>query len=123
MGKAETEKLLDNLDENATLTSPLLFAGVELQFNHKQKYRLQGLEVMTAETNTKQLNGAMKPSDLRKSKLTETLRNCPAIKGKFEHAIRFAFIPVGIEVVPEDEIFSGNKLMTASMRCKLRRQI
>jgi len=121
--KEEVDRLVSLLDDSACLTQAIAFAGVELQYNHKQKYRLQGLEVTTGQSGQNKLTGAMSPSCMGKADVQRALSSCSVVKGKYEHELRFCFIPTGVSLVPEDEIFSGNNLIYADMRCKLRKDI
>lgn len=120
--KADVDRLLENLDESGAVVQPIAFAGVELQHNHKQKYRVFGLDVVQGQV-VGSSSGCICLKSPSKAELQKTLSGLSMIKGKYEHELRFAFIPDGIHLVPEDEIFSGNNAIYAQMRCKLRRQI
>jgi hypoxanthine-guanine phosphoribosyltransferase len=124
----DVDMLLENLDDSGAVVKPIAFAGVELQHNHKQKYRVFGLDVAVGQISSKPGSKAIESGGVclkspTKAELQSTLASLSKIKGKFEQELRFAFIPDEIHLVPEDEIFSGNNAIYASMRCKLRRQI
>merc|ERR1719401_1803149 len=124
--KEEVDNLLKHLDDSGTVVQPVDFAGTELQFNHKQKYRVFGLDVVVGHTSStcKSMDsGSLCLRSPSKADLQKALASVSMIKGKYEHELRFAFIPDGIHLVPEDEIFSGNNAVYATMRCNLRRQI
>jgi hypoxanthine-guanine phosphoribosyltransferase len=124
--KADVDKLLENLDESGAVVQPIAFAGVELQYNNKQKYRVFGLDVVPGQVTADRKSaesGSVCLKSPSKAELQKALAGLSMIKGKYEHELRFAFIPDGIHLVPEDEIFSGNNAVYAQMRCKLRRQI
>jgi len=119
--KAEVDRLLAELDEDGRLTKPHVFSNVELTFNHKQKYRVIGLDA----------NGAARKPCLKKTAppvkskadIEQTLATLSTVKGKYEQELSFSFIPDGVNLVPEDQIFSGNNKIYAEMRCRLRKQI
>jgi len=122
----DVDMLMQNLDDSGAVVQPIAFAGVELQYNHKQKYRVFGLDVVVGQVSSggKSLeSGGVCLKSPSKADIQRALASLSKIKGKYEHELRFAFIPDGIHLVPEDEIFSGNNTVYASMRCKLRRQI
>mmetsp|Transcript_69382 Transcript_69382/g.201031 ORF Transcript_69382/g.201031 Transcript_69382/m.201031 type:complete len:478 (-) Transcript_69382:224-1657(-) len=114
----EVEKLLTNLDNSATLVQPLVFGGFELTCNHKQKYRVFGVDVLTGHT-------MVTPSHrtLTKADVTGIVKGVNIVKGKYEHELQFAFIQEGVELVPEDAIFSGDNKVFAEMRCRLRKHL
>jgi len=120
----DVDKLMGNLDDSGAVVQPLAFAGVELQYNHKQKYRVFGLDVAVGSSSTKSVeSGGVCLKSPSKAEIQRALASVSKIKGMYEHELRFAFIPDGIHLVPEDEIFSGNNVIYADMRCKLRRKI
>lgn len=115
----EVETLLETLDANAVLTRPLVFNGFELTCNHKQKYRVFGIEVLTGQMQ-------VTPSQTQiqtKADVERVVQGLEIVKGKYEHELQFAFIQEGVHLVPEDAIFSGNNQVFAEMRCRLRRFI
>jgi len=118
----EVNSLLKNLDDNATLTAPLIFAGFELTHNNKQKYRVQGLDTKEGPLRLKG-SKASQAKILTKADIQRMVSAVPTVKGKFEHELQLSFIQENVALVPEDDIFSGNNQVFAEMRCRLRRQI
>eukprot|EP00401_Gymnodinium_catenatum_P083267 CAMPEP_0117490032 /NCGR_PEP_ID=MMETSP0784-20121206/17343_1 /TAXON_ID=39447 /ORGANISM="" /LENGTH=483 /DNA_ID=CAMNT_0005284781 /DNA_START=90 /DNA_END=1541 /DNA_ORIENTATION=+ len=120
--KEEVDKLVALLDDSATLTEPINFAGFELPSNHKQKYRVIGLDAHGAHARPclQTPEGAKVRS---KADLEATLHGLATVKGKYEQDLHFAFIQENLSLVPEDEIFSGNNQAYAELRCRLRKQL
>lgn len=118
----EVNALLQKLDDVAVLTSPHVFAGFELTYNHKQKYRVNGLDYQQGPQRLKGAKRAEKQR-LKKADIERIIESLSKVKGKFEHELQFAFIQENVELVPEDDIFSGNNQVFAEMRCNLRKQI
>uniref|UniRef100_A0A7S2NZA6 Phosphoribosyltransferase domain-containing protein n=1 Tax=Zooxanthella nutricula TaxID=1333877 RepID=A0A7S2NZA6_9DINO len=114
----EVADMLNHLDEHAALQQPLVFGGVELTCNHKQRYRICGIDVLTGHTHV-----APSQQNLTKADVQKIVGSIPIVKGKFEHELQFAFIQEGVELVPEDAIFSGDSKIYAEMRCQLRKYI
>jgi len=112
------DELLNHLDEHATLQQPLIFSGFELTCNHKHRYRICGIDVHTGHTHV-----APSQQSLTKAIVEKVVSSIPVVKGKFEHELQFAFIQEGMELVPEDAIFSGDNKIYAEMRCRLRKCI
>merc|ERR1712232_781690 len=119
-------------DEHAVLTGPLVFAGFELTHNHKQKYRLSGVDTSGGNmhtSNPEAKEAAERPSQthgemaavLSKADVAQTLAGLSIVKGKYEQELQFAFIQEGVALTKEDEIFSGNRQIYSEMRCRLRR--
>jgi len=115
----EVEMLMKSLDDHAALTCPLIFNGFELTCNHKQKYRVFGLNVLTGHDHVV----PSRTQTLTKADVQKIIDSVRIIRGKYEHELEFAFIQEGRELVPEDAIFSGNNEVYAEMRCGLRKQI
>merc|ERR1712217_283315 len=111
----EVGKLLQHLDDHATLKQPLIFGGFELTCNHKQRYRVFGVDVLTGHTQV-----APSQQTLTKADVQKIIDSVQIVKGKYEHELQFAFIQEGVELVPEDAIFSGDNKIFAEMRCRLR---
>jgi hypoxanthine phosphoribosyltransferase len=118
--KEEVDKLLACLDDNAMLTAPHVFAGFELTYNHKQRYRVVGLDISS--TSYQSMHEAATKT-LLKGDIQNILADVSTVKGKYEHELQFAFISTDLKLVPEDAIFSGNHHIYAQMRTRLRRQI
>eukprot|EP00930_Biecheleria_cincta_P083915 TRINITY_DN73416_c0_g1_i1.p1 TRINITY_DN73416_c0_g1~~TRINITY_DN73416_c0_g1_i1.p1 ORF type:complete len:491 (-),score=102.28 TRINITY_DN73416_c0_g1_i1:122-1594(-) len=118
----EVDKLLRNLDDAAALTAPIVFAGFELGYNNKTKYRVQGLDTNQGGS---QLKGpkALQGKVINKADVQKLIAGVPTVKGKFEHEVQFSFIQENMSLVPEDDIFSGNNQVFAEMRCRFRRYI
>jgi len=119
----EVEKLIAVLDDTATLTRHLNFAGFELTCNHKQRYRVIAVEAKTVEDSAV---GDPEDSGIKlasKADVERAIAEVPTVKGKYEHYLHFSFIGENTELVPEDSIFSGDNQVFAEMRCRLRAQI
>lgn len=121
----EVEKLLAILDDSAVVTVPHVFAGFELTYNHKQAYRVYGLDVDG--NNNLNLAHASTPSlqspetkVATKADIVKILSAVGVVKGKYEREVAIAFIQDKIGLVPEDSIFSGNNQLYASLRCSVR---
>ena len=119
--KEEVDRLLEHLDESAALTAPFVVGDVELPFGHKQKYRLSGIDVSGEHGSS--LHQTTESKALQKADVQKYLEGLPTVKGKYEHDLRLAFVQVGLDLVPEDDIFSGNNRIYAEMRCRLRKHI
>eukprot|EP00448_Togula_jolla_P010126 CAMPEP_0170614662 /NCGR_PEP_ID=MMETSP0224-20130122/24924_1 /TAXON_ID=285029 /ORGANISM="Togula jolla, Strain CCCM 725" /LENGTH=475 /DNA_ID=CAMNT_0010940343 /DNA_START=6 /DNA_END=1433 /DNA_ORIENTATION=+ len=117
----EVQKLLDTLDDNAMLTKPMIFSGFELTCDHKQRYRVNGVDVSAGRINPSLQNPEAKVTC--KADIVRILAGTSTVKGKYEQEMHFAFIQERVALVPEDEIFSGNNQVYADMRCRLRKQI
>lgn len=117
----EVQRLLEHLDENASLTGQMVFAGFELTYSNKQKYRVHGLDFQ----GPLRLKGAKasQAKAVTRDDIRTILDSIPRVKGKFEHELQFSFIQENVALVPEDDIFAGNNQIFAEMRCRLRRQI
>lgn len=115
----EVETMQANLDANAVLTCTSVFGGVELTCNHKQKYRVFGVDVITGHTSF----SPTQDTELKKADVEAVIAQVQVVKGKFEHELQFSFIQEGTTLVPEDSIFSGNNQVYAEMRCRLRAYI
>eukprot|EP00933_Yihiella_yeosuensis_P081304 TRINITY_DN9489_c0_g1_i1.p1 TRINITY_DN9489_c0_g1~~TRINITY_DN9489_c0_g1_i1.p1 ORF type:complete len:471 (+),score=80.75 TRINITY_DN9489_c0_g1_i1:80-1492(+) len=120
----EVQKLLGTLEDDATLNAPIIFSGFELTYNHKQKYRVHGLDTQEGAARLKgPPRSVAQAKKLSKADIVRMVEGVPKVKGKFEHELQFAFIQENVHLVPEDDIFSGNNQVFAEMRCTLRRQI
>jgi len=120
----EVEQLLDKLDDSASLTAHHVIAGKELVYRPpKTRYRVTG---MNAEGHTDHnLPGSQTPGQRITSKadIQCILKGVSTVKGKFDHEMQIALIQDSVNLVAEDEIFSGNKQLYAELRCRLRQQI
>lgn len=128
LDREEVQKLLSVLDNDCVVTSPMIFAGFELTSNHKQKYRLHGLDAASEGRDLVPKAAGVYGlkeglSKRRKADVETYLSRLPTVKGKFEHELQFAFIQENVHLCAEDEIFSGNLQVYAEMRCRLRKQI
>lgn len=133
LDREEVQKLLNHLDDDCVLTAPLIFSGFELTFNHKQKYRVQGLDIQEGRDLNPSSGGWVTKASiagsqatskcLKKADVERYLASQPTVKGKFEHELQFAFIQENVHLCVEDDIFSGNNQVYAEMRCRLRKQI
>jgi len=122
--KAEVDKIMENLNDAAVLTAPMALAGFELAHNpRKQQYRVAGLDTSGDLSDAGSKLHMRDGSGILKSNLQEALSSLTIVKGKFEHDLKFAFIQENVTLIPEDEIFSGNRQVYGEMRCQLRRKI
>ncbi|CAE8727072.1 unnamed protein product, partial [Polarella glacialis] len=117
----EVQKLLENLDADAHVISPIVFAGFELTFNSKMKYRVHGLDILEGRSTL--LNMQKGAKTMQKADIIRILAGVSKVKAKYEHELQFSFIQENVALVPEDSIFSGDNQVFAEMRCGLRRQI
>lgn len=120
----DVQRLMEKLDENASLTGQCVFAGFELTYSNKQKYRVHGLDFRQG-VGVARLKGckASLANRVSKADMQRFLDSIPRVKGKFEHELQFSFIQENVALVPEDDIFAGNNQIFAEMRSTLRRQI
>lgn len=121
--EGEVKKLMEQLDENAMLTSPHVFNGFELTCNNKQKYRVSGLDIQGAHARARLCLQGAETQIKTKADIQLVLPNVHVVKGKYEHEVSFAFIAENTALVPEDQIFYGNNQVYAQMRCRLRKSI
>eukprot|EP00929_Paragymnodinium_shiwhaense_P083659 TRINITY_DN4465_c0_g1_i1.p1 TRINITY_DN4465_c0_g1~~TRINITY_DN4465_c0_g1_i1.p1 ORF type:complete len:482 (-),score=141.18 TRINITY_DN4465_c0_g1_i1:504-1949(-) len=121
--KEEIDRLLANLNEDAVLSVPMVFNGFELASNHKQRYRLIGLDAH-GEKHAPSLQMSEHTSRVTsKGDVLRLLAGLSTVKGKYEQEVQLSFIQENQHLVPEDEIFSGNNQVYAELRCRLRRQM
>merc|ERR1719379_2263782 len=90
--KEDVEKLISQLDDSAMLTQPHVFAGFELTYNHKQKYRVFGLDSSGAQFNPSLQNSNAQTRVKSKADLLRILADVPSVKDKYEHVLHFSFI-------------------------------
>mmetsp|Transcript_50981 Transcript_50981/g.119168 ORF Transcript_50981/g.119168 Transcript_50981/m.119168 type:complete len:474 (-) Transcript_50981:63-1484(-) len=121
--KDEVERLLERVDDNAMLTAPHVFSGFELTFNHKQKYRISGLDTHGEFDKMVLASSAATARVVGKSDLVAALSKLTTVKGKYEQELRFSFIQENVKLVPEDDIFTGDNKLYAELRSRLRQQI
>lgn len=116
----EVKKLLDAIDDAGVLTRPHVFAGFELPFKERCKYRVSGID-----TQGQHADHRLGDDNQVKSKddVKRALAEVQTVKGKYERELQFAFIAENQSLVPEDEIFYGNNQVYANMRCNLRKKI
>lgn len=115
----EVTKLLEVIDDNAMLTAHHVFGGFELPWNHKQRYRVSGLDI-----NGKHLKLGDQEIQIKyKADIQRALEHVQVIRGRYEHEVMFAFSPENQHLIPEDAIFYGNNQVYAKMRCSLRKAI
>mmetsp|Transcript_12799 Transcript_12799/g.40152 ORF Transcript_12799/g.40152 Transcript_12799/m.40152 type:complete len:482 (-) Transcript_12799:75-1520(-) len=119
----EVAKLLENLDDDAVLKGPLVFAGFELTYAPEKRYRVSGLNVHAGRLSSAAASGSPQAAIACRADLQRALADLPTVKGRYEQELQVAFIQENVALVPEDEIFSGNNQVYAEMRCRLRRQI
>merc|ERR1712151_1328187 len=115
------DKLLNCMDDSATLTAPHVFAGFELTCNSKQKYKVIALDAHGAHFKSSLQRPEAKVAS--KADLQRILETQSIVKGKYEQELVFSFIADNLHLVPEDEIFSGNNKIYARMRCTLRERV
>jgi len=116
--QSEVEKLLSLLDDKATLTAPCVFNDFELTCNSKLRYRVYGVDILTGHTQVSPSARTLTKEDVRR-----IVEDVKTVKGKYEMELQFAFIQEGVELVPEDAIFSGDSKIYAEMRCRHRKYI
>lgn len=121
--KDEVDKLLAVLDDTASLTQPHVFAGFELTYNHKQKYRVSGLDAHVSHVRPSLEKDSDAVRITSKADIQRILTGLNTVKDKYEQDLQFSFIVDKTNLVPEDEIFSGNNQAYAELRCRLRKQI
>merc|ERR1719498_2177235 len=116
----EVKKLLDAIDDAGVLTRPHVFAGFELPFKERCKYRVSGIDTQGhhADHRLGDDNQVKSKDDVKRA-----LAEVQTVKGKYERELQFAFIAENQSLVPEDEIFYGNNQVYANMRCTLRKKI
>jgi len=125
----DVQRLMEKLDDNASLTGQCVFAGFELTYSNKQMYRVHGLDFREGPLRLKGskpslVHGcASKANRVTKADMKKFLDAIPRVKGKFEHELQFSFIQENVALVPEDDIFAGNNKIFAEMRSRLRREI
>jgi len=120
--KEDVDKLLAALDDAGKVVAPIMISDVELIYNHKQQYKICGVDTNSS-VLTPSLVKAAPTSVSTKAEIEELLATVPVFKGKYEHEFRFSVIQENVHLVPEDEIFSGNVHVYADMRYRLRKQI
>eukprot|EP00434_Breviolum_minutum_P043540 symbB.v1.2.038818.t1/scaffold6188.1/size20234/1 len=118
----DVQRLMEKLDDNASLTGQCVFAGFELTYSNKQKYRVHGLDFREGPPRLKGSRASL-ANRVTKADMQKFLDAIPRVKGKFEHELQFSFIQENVALVPEDDIFAGNNKIFAEMRSSLRRQI
>jgi len=118
----EVKKLIDILDDSATLTDSINIGDTELPYNPQKRYRVAGLDALGF-TGGPLGEKPSQPAKITKADLLKTLADVSIVKGKYEHELRFAFILENVHLVPEDDIFSGNNAVFSEMRMRLRKQI
>jgi len=119
----EVANLLKVVDGDGVLVAPHVFAGFELPFKNKCRYRVSGLDVQGChERSILSLQGE-EANVKSKADIEKALSSLAVVKGKYEHELHFAFIVESQALVSEDEIFTGNNHVYAKMRCKLRSHI
>mmetsp|Transcript_9178 Transcript_9178/g.20446 ORF Transcript_9178/g.20446 Transcript_9178/m.20446 type:complete len:471 (-) Transcript_9178:137-1549(-) len=121
--KDEVDQLLACIDGAAVLTKPHVFAGFELTYNHKQKYRISGLDVHGEHDELNLARSTATARVVGKDDLLAALAKLTTVKGKYEQELKFSFIQENVKLVPEDDIFTGNNQLYAELRCRLRQQI
>eukprot|EP00746_Dinoflagellata_sp_MGD_P010319 gnl/MRDRNA2_/MRDRNA2_121265_c0_seq1.p1 gnl/MRDRNA2_/MRDRNA2_121265_c0~~gnl/MRDRNA2_/MRDRNA2_121265_c0_seq1.p1 ORF type:complete len:473 (+),score=118.69 gnl/MRDRNA2_/MRDRNA2_121265_c0_seq1:72-1490(+) len=110
INRSEVDEMLTCLDDSARLTKTLKMGPLGLEITH-QRPQLQIAALDGVQVNSKQ-------------HLLDLLQEYKEpIKGKFEQEVRLSFVCEGLPLVEEDEIFQGNELAYAEMRCKLRDQL
>jgi len=119
----EVIALMKVLDDDGVLRVPHVFAGFELPFKNKCRYRVSGLDILGGHERS-MLNCQGDETRVKsKADIDAALSQLLVVKGKYEHELHLAFIAESQALVPEDEIFYGNNLVYAKMRCKLRNNI
>lgn len=122
----EVERLMANLDEQATLKEPCTFAGMALT-QAQFRFKVCGVDATGREAREAPRidSGALSSSALAltRADIEQKLAGLSVMKGKYEQELQFSFIAENIPLVPEDEIFQGNNLVYAQMRCRLHKQI
>ncbi|CAJ1330470.1 unnamed protein product, partial [Effrenium voratum] len=103
----DVQRLLARLDDNARLTGQLVFAGFELTYSNKQKYRVHGFDFREGPLRLKGARAAL-ANQVTKADIQRFVDSVPRVKGKFEHELQFSFIQENVALVPEDDIFAGN---------------
>jgi len=121
--EAEIEKLMNVLDDDGVLTVPHVFAGFELPYKNKCRFRLSGLDVQGRHDTSMVSMQGDETQMKSKEDVKRALADLHVVKGKYERELLFAFIAENQSLVPEDEIFYGNNQVYAKMRCRLRKQI
>jgi len=116
----EVQKMLDAMDDNGHFNSPHVFAGFELPFKAKCRYRISGVDTQGGSIQHTQGEENKVGS---KADVVRALSEVEVMKGKYERELQFAFIAENTALVPEDEIFYGNNQVYAKMRWGLLRQI
>lgn len=119
----EVARLLNTLDDDAVLTEQFVFAGFELPFKSKCRYRVSGLDVQGGHERSMLTLQGDETRVKSKSDIEKILADLPVLKGKYEHELNFAFIAENMALVPEDDIFHGNNRVYGEMRCSLRTSI
>jgi len=119
----EVSNLMDALDDDGVLTVPHVFAGFELPFKNKCRYRVSGLDVQAGHERSMLTLQGDETQVKSKSDIEQALADMAVVKGKYEHELHFAFIAESQSLVLEDEIFYGNSRVYAEMRCNLRKHI
>lgn len=122
----EVDRLLNFLDDAAMLTTPTVFAGFELTYNHKQKYKVYGLDIDGSHSMTHSSLPSLQSPEAQvtsKEDIVRILSGVGVVKGRYERDVAFAFIQENVSLVPEDSIFSGNNQLYAEMRCRVRNNL
>jgi hypoxanthine phosphoribosyltransferase len=119
----EVQKLMGVLDEHGVVTAPHVFAGFELPYKSKCRYRISGLDVQGGHERSMLTMQGDETQVRSKADVKQALLDLHVVKGKYEHELHFAFIAENQSLVTEDAIFHGNNRVYAKMRVKLRKQI
>jgi len=122
--QSDVEALLANLDENAALLEPCNFAGASL--TQKQfKFKVCSLDTTGDHARAQPSLGERTPrkAELKKADIEQIIAGLAVMGGKYEENLQFSFIADNMPLVPEDEIFQGNNLAYAQMRCRLHNQV
>lgn len=122
----EVERLLSFLDDGAMLTAPTVFGGFELTYNHKQKYKVYGLDIDGSHSLAQNSLPSLQSPETQitsKEDIVRLLSGVGVVKGKYEREVAIAFIQENVSLVPEDSIFSGNNQLYAELRCRVRNNL
>lgn len=121
--QSEVETLLKHLDDSAILNDSINFADLDLPCDPQKRYRVAGFDALGFTGGPVGETPMSRPTKITKADILKSLAEVSIVKGKYEHELRFAFILENVQLVPEDDIFSGNNTVFSEMRMRLRKQI